>query len=97
MLAKSGFVRTQIITKGISAIQVASCYIQMAKWNPSVEYFQIIARPRTNCLVAKLKTQKYSIFSYQRQATVIINYFKPCECGQQKHSNKSYLLIEDLP
>ena len=39
MLAKSGFVRTQIITKGISAIQVASCYIQMAKWNPSVEYF----------------------------------------------------------
>jgi len=39
MLAKSGFVRTQVITKGISAIQVASCYIQMAKWNPSVEYF----------------------------------------------------------
>ena len=39
MLAKNGYVRTQVITKNITAIQLASCYIQMTKWNPSVELF----------------------------------------------------------
>lgn len=97
LLSKSGFVRTQLITKGISATQIASCYLQMLKWNPSVQSFEIIARPRTNCLIAKLKTAKYSMFSYPREATLIINYFRPCECQLQKRSNKSYLYIEDLP
>jgi hypothetical protein len=29
-------VKTQIIVKGLDPFKAAACYIQMAKWNPSI-------------------------------------------------------------
>ena len=82
VLVSNKWVRTQIIVKGVTPLQAASCYIQMSEWNPSVSSFEITSKPRTNCLTALLKTTKYSMISYQREAAVAINYLRFCQCHE---------------
>jgi uncharacterized protein YueI len=65
---KNNCVKTQLMIKGLTSVQAASCYIQMASWNPSVDQFEIVSRPRTNCLLGRLRSKKYSMISYPREA-----------------------------
>jgi hypothetical protein len=37
LVGKNGSVKLQMLVKGFSPIQVASCFVQMALWNSSVE------------------------------------------------------------
>ena len=67
----------------------------MGEWNSAIDEFTVLARPRTNCLVARLRTKSYSMFSYQRETKVILNYFRPCECKEQRASGRVFLLIEN--
>ena len=48
-------------------------------------------------MLARLRTKKYSLISYQREAMLAINFFRPCHCQDKQPSSDSYLLIEDLP
>ena len=80
LIGNNGSVKSQFLVKGFPAEQIAEKYIQMTAWNPEIELFEITGRPKHNCLVARLRTKKYSLISYQREAMLAINFFKPCHC-----------------
>lgn len=86
MVGSNGTVKSQFLVKGFTAEALATKYLLMTKWNPEIELFEVTGKPRRNCLTARLRTKKYSLISYQREALLAINFFRPCHCQDTEPS-----------
>jgi hypothetical protein len=63
-------------------------------WNTQVEEFRVMKRIRVNSYLGYIKLKKYSIWTAQRDAYVVITYLKECLCladdGQNNKNSHNY-------